>query len=158
MSKHLLLTKKLLQTSCSLAGLLLATAAQAQSGAALTGKVASAQEPTMEGVLVSAKLDGSNVTTTVVTNAQGIYSFPADKLAPGHYTISTRAVGYKLDGPKTADVTAASAASADLTLNKTNALANQLSNGEWLNSLPGDDKLKAALTKCVGCHTIQRIV
>ena len=143
MAKHLLLT------TCSLAGLLLATAAQAQSGTALTGKVTSAPEPVMEGVLVSAKLDGSNVTTTVVTNAQGIYSFPADKLAPGHYSIATRAVGYRLDGPKAADVTAGAAATADITLAKTNALANQLSNGEWLNSLPGDDKLKAALTNCV---------
>src|ERR1700688_179129 len=133
MSRHLLLTKKLLQTSCSLAGLLLATAAQAQNGVALTGKVASAQEPTMEGVLVSAKLDGSTLTTTVVSNAQGVYSFPADKLAPGHYTISTRAVGYKLDGPKAADVVADGAITADLTLNRTNALTNQLSNGEWLN-------------------------
>ena len=87
MSKHLLLT------TCGLAGLLLATAAQADNGIALTGKVSSAQEPVMEGVLVSARLDGSNVTTTVVTNAQGVYSFPADKLAPGHYSIATRAVG-----------------------------------------------------------------
>jgi virginiamycin B lyase len=152
MAKHLLLT------SCSLAGLLLATAAQAQSGPALTGKVTSAPEPVMEGVLVSARLDGSTVTTTVVTNAQGIYSFPADKLPPGHYSIATRAVGYRLDGPKAADVTAGAATTADITLAKTNALANQLSNGEWLNSLPGDDRLKAALTNCVGCHTIQRIV
>jgi virginiamycin B lyase len=158
MAKHLLLTKKLLQASCGLAGLLLATAAPAQNGTALSGKVTSAQEPAMEGVLVSARRDGSPITTTVVSNAQGVYSFPADKLAPGHYTISTRAVGYKLDGPKAADVSAGAATTADLTLNKTNALANQLSNGEWLNSLPGDDKLKAALTNCVGCHTIQRIV
>src|ERR1700732_2853783 len=100
MSRHLLLT------TCSLAGLLLATAVQAENGTALTGKVTSAQEPVMEGVLVSAKLDGSSVTTTVVTNAQGIYSFPADKLAPGHYSIATRAVGYRLDGPKAADVKA----------------------------------------------------
>ena len=57
MSKHLLLT------TCSLAGLLLATAAQAQSGTALTGKVTSAPEPVMEGVLVGAKLDGSTITT-----------------------------------------------------------------------------------------------
>src|ERR1700733_9658500 len=152
------MAKHLLMTTCRRAALLLATAAQAENGAALTGKVTSAQEPVMEGVLVSAKLDGSTVTTTVVSNAQGVYSFPADKLAPGHYTISTRAVGYKLDGPKAADVTAASAATADITLAKTNALANQLSNGEWLNSLPGDDHLKAALTNCVGCHTLQRIV
>src|ERR1700688_745240 len=152
MSKHLLLT------ACSLAGLLLATAAQAQSGTALTGKVTSAQEPTMEGVLVSAKLDGSNVTTTVVTNAQGIYSFPADKLTPAHYSISTSAAGYRLEGPKATDIAAGAATTTDITLAKTNALANQLSNGEWLNSRPGDDKLKAALTNCVGCHTIQRIV
>ena len=76
--------KTLLRTSCGFAALFLATAVQADSGVALSGKVSSAQEPTMEGVLVSAKRDGSNVTTTVVTNAQGVYSFPADKLAPGH--------------------------------------------------------------------------
>src|ERR1700683_4106744 len=98
-----IMSKYLLLTACSLAGLLLATAVQAENGVALTGKVTSAQEPTMEGVLVSAKLDGSNVTTTVVTNAQGIYSFPADKLAPGHYSIATRAVGYRLHGPQAAE-------------------------------------------------------
>ena len=150
--------KLLLLTTAGLAGVLLSAAAQAQNGVALTGKVTSAQEPTMEGVLVSAKLDGSNVTTTVVTNEQGIYSFPAARLAPGHYTITTRAIGYKLDGKKAADVSADAAATADLKLNKTNALANQLSNGEWLNSLPGSDKVKATLTNCVGCHTLQRIV
>jgi streptogramin lyase len=150
--------KFLLLTSVGLAGLLLSAAAQAQNGIALTGKVISEQEPTMEGVLVSAKLDGSNVTTTVVTNAQGVYSFPADKLVPGHYAIAIRAIGYKLDGPKAVDVSANAATTADIKLNKTNALANQMSNGEWLQSLPGDDKIKAALTNCVGCHTVQRIV
>ena len=149
--------KSLLLTSAGLTGLLLATAAHADN-VALTGKVTSAQEPTMEGVLVNAKLDGSNVTTTVVTNDKGVYSFPADRLTPGHYTISIRAVGYKLDGPKAADVAAGNATTADLKLDKTSALANQLSNGEWLNSLPGDDRLKAALGNCVGCHTLQRIV
>ena len=148
----------LLLTSVGLAGLFLSSVAQAQNGVALTGKVISEQEPTMEGVLVSAKLDGSNVTTTVVTNAQGVYSFPADKLAPGHYAIAIRAIGYKLDGPKAVDVSANAATTADIKLNKTNALANQMSNGEWLQSLPGDDKIKAALTNCVGCHTVQRIV
>jgi virginiamycin B lyase len=147
-----------LAATAGLAGLLLAAGAQAQSGTALTGKVTSAQESTMEGVLVSAKLDGSNITTTVVTNAQGVYSFPADKLQPGHYTLSIRAVGYKLDSPQSADVSTSGATTADLTLDKTKALANQLSNGEWLNSLPGDDSTKAALTNCVGCHTVQRIV
>jgi hypothetical protein len=43
---------------------------------ALTGTVRSAKEGLMEGVLVSAKRNGSTITTTVVTNAQGVYSFP----------------------------------------------------------------------------------
>jgi virginiamycin B lyase len=150
--------KLFLLTTCGLAGLLLCSAVRAEDGAALTGKVASAQEPVMEGVLVSAKRDGGNVTTTVVTNAQGVYSFPADRLSPGHYALSIRAVGYRLDGPKAADVNSGAATNADITLAKTNALSNQLSNGEWLNSLPGDEKLRASLTNCVGCHTVQRIV
>jgi virginiamycin B lyase len=56
--------------------LMLANPALAQS-AALVGKVMSDREGLMEGVLVSAKRDGSTITTTVVTNARGEYSFPA---------------------------------------------------------------------------------
>jgi virginiamycin B lyase len=138
--------------------LLLPAAASAQSGVALTGKVSSAQEPVMEGVLVSARRDGSNITTTVVSNEQGVYSFPGARLAPGHYTLSIRAIGYTLQGANAVDVAADHATKADLTLGKTAALANQLTNGEWLMSLPGDDRTKAALTNCVGCHTLQRIV
>ena len=58
----------------------------------------------MEGVLVSVKKDGSTITTTVVTNDKGQYSFPADRLEPGKYTISIRAAGYVLDGPKTVEI------------------------------------------------------
>src|SRR5262249_58778271 len=47
---------------------------------------------------------------------------------------------------------------ADLKLTKTKKLTAQISNGEWLMSLPGADKEKAFLTQCVGCHTMQRIV
>ncbi len=131
--------------------------AQAQS-AALTGQVSSADEPVMEGVLVSAKKAGSGVTVTVVTNEQGRYSFPADRLEPGSYALSIRAIGYKLDGPKTVGVTAGAAATADLKLGKVKNLTNQLSSGEWLISLPGEDKQKAFLTMCVGCHTLQRVL
>ena len=131
--------------------------AQAQS-LALTGQVSSADEPAMEGVLVSAKKVGSAVTVTVVTNEQGRYAFPADRLDPGNYTISIRAVGYKLDGPKTAEVPAGAAATADLKLSKVKNLTAQLSSGEWLVSMPGEDKQKAFLTMCVGCHTLQRVL
>jgi len=46
--------KHLLCAAGALAGLLISVSAQAQNGVALTGKVTSAQEPVMEGVLVSA--------------------------------------------------------------------------------------------------------
>src|SRR5258708_7967326 len=76
-----------------------ATSAQAPV-AALTGLVSSADEATMEGVLVSATKAGSNITLTVVTGADGRYSFPANRLGPGQYTIGVRAVGYDLDAPQ----------------------------------------------------------
>src|ERR1700761_9524596 len=84
-----------LLASASLFGLLVqagySTSALAQAAAALTGQVSSAEEGPMEGVLVSAKKDGSNITTTVVTNDKGQYSFPADRLSAGHYAIAIRA-------------------------------------------------------------------
>ena len=54
--------------------------------AALTGLVSSADEPTMEGVLVSATKAGSNITVTVVTGADGRYSFPGE---PARGRVST---------------------------------------------------------------------
>ena len=84
--------------------------AQAQTAAALSGQVSSAEEGAMEGVLVSAKKDGSTVTTTVVSNDKGQFSFPADRLEPGHYTITIRAAGYNLDGAKAVDIASGSPA------------------------------------------------
>ena len=123
----------------------------------LSGQVSSAEEGLMEGVLASAKKDGSSVTTTVVSNDKGQYSFPAGKLEPGRYTISIRAAGYNLVGPKAVDVAAGTPATADVKLTKARNLVNQLSNAEWLISVPGDDKIKSFLPDCVGCHTLQRV-
>jgi virginiamycin B lyase len=144
----------------SLFGLLvqagLTESALAQPAASLSGQVASAEEGAMEGVLVSARKEGSTITVSVVTDAKGRYGFPADRLAAGHYAIAIRAVGYDLDGPKAVDI-AAGGATADLKLVKTRNLANQLSNAEWLISAPGPDNLKANMANCVSCHTLQRI-
>jgi streptogramin lyase len=146
----------LLVTTASLA---LMTAAQAQtlSGQSLSGQVSSEAEGMMEGVLVSAKKDGSTVTTTVVSNEKGAFSFPAGRLEPGKYTITIRAAGYTLAGPKSVDVTAAGT-TADVKLNKVRSVATQLSNGEWLASIPGEDRFKASfLLDCQGCHSLQRV-
>src|SRR5499427_5035215 len=103
-----MISKRLL-TTVSLVGLLAGFAtmsANAQTAAALSGKVSSTEEGLMEGVLVSAKKEGSTVTTTVVSNAKGGFSFPADRMEPGHYNIAVRAAGYVLSGPRQIEVAA----------------------------------------------------
>jgi streptogramin lyase len=152
--------KSLLASIAAVAAALLLGTAQghAQSAAALSGTVSSAEEQAMEGVLVSAKKDGTNITVTVVSNDKGQYSFPASKLSPGHYTFKIRAAGYDLEGPKDAEVAAGKATTADIKLRKTRNLAGQLSNTEWVLSIPGDEKEKRFLEGCSGCHTLQRIM
>ena len=93
----------LLATTAALA-LSVPAVGAAYAQAILTGQVTSTEEGAMEGVVVSAKQDGSTIQVSVVTNAQGHYEFPAAKLAPGHYTLAIRAAGYDLDGPGVTDV------------------------------------------------------
>src|SRR5471032_2779514 len=63
---------------------------QAQAPSALTGQVSSAAEGAMEGVLVSAKKVDSNITVTVVSDKSGRYTFPANRLDAGQYTLRIR--------------------------------------------------------------------
>jgi streptogramin lyase len=133
-------------------------AAQAQSAAGLTGQVSSAEEGPMEGVVVSARKDDSRITVSVVTDRQGQFSFPLSRLEPGHYTLKARAVGYDLDGANAVDVATGKVARAELMFKKTRNLSAQLTNAEWLLSLPGTDEQKKFLLNCNGCHTLERIV
>lgn len=138
-------------------GLPVPAAVAAESAAALTGNVTSAEEGAMEGVLVSAKKSGSNMTITVVSDAQGRYRFPASKLDAGQYAIRIRAIGYDLEGRVSAEVAAQKTTTTDLKLRKTGDLAAQMTNAEWLSSMPGDQKMKNTLLGCVSCHTLERI-
>ena len=131
-------------------------ASGAQAADALDGQVSSAEEGAMEGVLVSAQKTGSPMRITVVTDAQGHYAFPSNRLDPGHYTLGVRAEGYDLQGPTGADVSSGQAANADLTLVTTGNLENQLTNTDWLASAP-DAPQKRQLTNCTSCHTLSRI-
>ena len=105
--------------------------ADTDSPPALTGTVRSQPEAAMEGVLVGARKAGSTIRTWVVSNAQGQYSFPRERLEPGKYTIRIRAVGYQL-AETTVDV-GAQTTRLDLPLEKVpgvSRLAVQLSNAE----------------------------
>jgi len=137
---------------------LFAVTANAQGTVALSGQVGSAEEGPMEGVVVSAKRDGSTISVSVVTDERGRFAFPVARLEPGHYTLKARAAGYELDGAREADVAPGGAAAADLKLRKVKNLSAHLTNAEWLLSMPGTDEQKRFLLNCNGCHTFERIM
>ncbi len=96
--KHwLLITSAVLAMGCAQAG-------PAQAAGSFAGQVTSTEEGAMEGVVVSAKKDGSTIAISVISDATGNFTFPDAKLEPGKYTLSIRAIGFELDGPKTVDV------------------------------------------------------
>ena len=143
----------------TLGGLVMAETPSPSAHAGLTGKVTSQAEGAMEGVVVGAKKAGSTITTWVVSDAQGQYGFPRDRMEPGKYAIKVRAVGYELANT-TVEVTA-EPTQLDLQLSKvtsTTKLVNQMSDGELLMSLPGSHEDKMALGNCVNCHTLQRVL
>ena len=141
----------------ALAWLLASIQAAPSLAQTLTGTVGSAAEGAMEGVLVSAQEAGSPITVTVVSDALGRFRFPDGRLSPGHYTLRIRATGYDLAGPKTVEL-GAGPADVAIKLTKTADLAAQLTNTEWLMSMPGTAEQKQPLMECMSCHTLQRIV
>jgi len=133
-------------------------AAEGTGSAALTGIVSSQADGPMEGVLVGAKRDGSTISTWVVSNAQGQYSFPRDRMEAGRYTISIRAVGYEV--PATSVDVKGDTARLDLPLTKLTRpmkIATQMSNAELIMSAPGTPQQRASLGACVNCHSLQRV-
>ena len=130
----------------------------AQDQAALTGTVSSEAEGNMEGVVVTANKPGSIVQVSVSSDAQGRYAFPENRLEPGEYKISIRAVGYDINSQTKATVESEKTTTSDIKLKKTKNLASQLTNAEWMMSIPGTEEQKAMLLNCVGCHTMERIV
>jgi virginiamycin B lyase len=159
-------TKALL--AISIVGLALATFRAttqdivAQGTAALSGVASSKEEGKMEGVVVSARRDGADFTVSVVTDKDGKYSFPGTHLGPGAYKLTIRAAGFNLTGPGTATIAAGKTSTADLVLEKTTDLTNQLSSLEWINSMNGTpaqkDTMVHQLLGCNYCHTYQRIM
>ena len=111
----------------------------------------------MEGVLVSARRAGTPITLTVVSDREGRFDFPKGALAAERYRLSIRAVGYELDGPGSVELVAKGAA-VQLKLRRAKDLAAQLTNTEWLMSMPGTSEQKRPLIECMSCHTYERIV
>jgi streptogramin lyase len=148
-------------TACAVAGALAAFLIQAAHGQtpppALTGTVSSDREGPMEGVLVSARRQGSTITVTVVSDAKGEFAFPSSRLEPGQYALSIRASGYALAGTAALDLSDEKPARADLKLKEAPVTPEQLTNAEWMDSAPGPDQFKRAMLNCTDCHSLARI-
>jgi streptogramin lyase len=127
------------------------------SAAELRGKVSSSEEGLMEGVLVTARLDGSTISHTVSTRADGAFSFPGDVLPAGKHVLSIRATGYEIDGAAPSVAIGNDATSIDLKLRKAADIVPQVTNAEWIASMPGGVNDKKQLLGCTNCHTLQRI-
>jgi len=81
------------------------------------------------------------VTVSVVTDAQGRYSFPASRLAAGKYSLNIRAIGYELAAPTGADVADEQTTTVDLKLRKVKDLASQMSQCRVEMSLPARKRI-----------------
>jgi len=131
---------------------------RAATKAALTGIVSSESEGPMEGVLVSAKRVGGTITVTVVSDKRGRYTFPESKLAPGDYQLNIRAVGYDASAPGLLATVGKGQDKKDIQLIRTRDLAAQLTDVEWLMSVPGTQAQKEWLSEsCVLCHTLTHV-
>src|SRR5881409_590154 len=85
------------------ASLLAATAAHA-ADQLLSGAITSRSGQKLEGVTVSAKMEGSTITTSVYTDQTGSYYFPP--MSAGNYRIWAQALGFET-AKSSVDLTAA---------------------------------------------------
>jgi streptogramin lyase len=125
-----------------------------QTGTLLNGTTRSASGQALEGVTVSARAEGTTITTSVFTDENGFYIFPP--LEKGRYRVWAQAEGFAtgraqatLDGP--------AAARQDFVLTTIKDVAPQLTGAEWIASLPEetlqDHRIKDVfLTNCTSCH------
>src|SRR2546422_84721 len=97
------------------------------AAAQFEGRIVS-PEGALEGVVVSARKADSPVTVSVVSNAEGRFSFPAARLEPGSYALRIRATGYELEAPRSIDLGDGGRTEVDLKLRKAGDLAAQLTN------------------------------
>jgi streptogramin lyase len=125
-------------------------------GAILTGTIRSVDGNAMEGVAVSARTAGSRITTSVFTDAEGVYVFPP--LANGNYRVWAQTVGYST-GHAEAPLNGSGVVRRDFSLGTASIgeITRQMSGADWFASLPEstiqERRIKQVFkTSCTGCH------
>ena len=138
----------------TIVAVLSASAAHAAEGEAfLAGAVKSASGEPMGGVTVSAKGEGRTITTSVFTDEQGRYYFPA--LPSGPYRVWAQARGFE---PARAEVALAATRQLDFALRPAEDFVRQLTGDQLVAALPEDTPEDRRLKRifhnnCSGCHT-----
>src|ERR1700741_3158784 len=123
----------------------------ASDGALLAGTVKSASAK-LSGVAVSAKADGSTITTSVFTDEEGSYYFPP--MSAGHYEVWAQAVGFETTRE---GVDLAGTKHQDFDLKPVKDFVKQLTGDQLLASLPDqtpdDRRVKRVFrNSCTSCH------
>ena len=124
----------------------------ASDGMLLTGTVKSAAGAKMGGVSVSAKLENTTITTSVFTDEDGAYYFPA--LSSGRYDVWAQADGFEI---ARGGVDLSTTRHQDFVLKPTKEFVQQLTGDQMLASLPeetaDDRRLKRVFrNSCTSCH------
>src|SRR5438067_12498200 len=144
-------------STIALIALLTTLPAPALSGdVILAGTVTSAVGEKMGGVTVSAKAEGSTITTSVYTDENGGYYFPA--LSEGKYRVWAQALTFETGNGKVDLVKAAVQDFVLRPIKNREDWIRQLPGDELLAALPGDTpqdySMKTLVRKnCTGCHS-----
>jgi streptogramin lyase/mono/diheme cytochrome c family protein len=147
------------QLLASVASLVLAAALMPTAASAdqlLTGAITGPTGQKMEGVLVSAKKEGSTITTSVYTDLNGEYFFPA--LPDGKYRVWAQTLGFQTNKGEV-DLTAAKHQDFKLAaITDPEERIRQLPSEMLAAALPEDTEADANIKRvfhnqCTGCHT-----
>jgi streptogramin lyase len=126
----------------------------------LTGNVRSDTGEKMEGVIISAKMESQNITTSVYTDQTGTYYLPP-ATGKGNYRIWAQAEGFETaKGEVTLDV---SSERHDFMLKPAKDFTKQLTGQEYLAAIPEDTlqhrRMKETfINNCTGCHEASYIL
>ena len=125
-------------------------------GGILTGTIRSTDGQVMEGITVSARTEGSTITTSVFTDEEGVYVFPP--MDDGDYRIWAQTVGYATAHAQ-AQLSGSEVARRNFSLAtaSTQEVTRQMNGADWSASLPEstfqERRIKQVFkTSCTGCH------
>src|SRR5882762_7264959 len=145
------------QLLASVAGLVLVGGmSTASADQLLTGSIASAAGQKLEGVLISAKREGSTITTSVYTDQNGEYFFPA--MADGKYQVWAQTLGFQT-AKGAVDLTAAKHQDFKLAAitdpeERIRQMPPEMLVAALPDATPEDANIKKIFTnECTGCHT-----